>query len=74
MIFKVTAMEDIKGGEFVSVFFNDSNQIHCRKALLSEPPDAIAARKIVKDEIISFDTGRDTSDLLRPTSNAYKGD
>ena len=60
-------MGDIQKGEFVSVLFNDSNQIHCRKTLASELPDGIAAHKVVKGEIISFDTGRDTSDLLRPT-------
>ena len=71
MILKVLALENIKGGESVSVLFNDSNQIHCRKSLASESADGIAARKIVKGEFIIFDTGRNTSDLLRPGSTAY---
>jgi hypothetical protein len=71
MILKVMALENIKEGESVSVLFNDSNQIHCRKTLASESADGIAARKIVKGEIISFDTGRSTRDLLRPKSTGY---
>ncbi len=70
MILEVIALENIKGGESVSVLFND-NQIHCRKRLPAEPPDAKAARNIVKGEIISFDTGRNTKDLLRPAKNAF---
>jgi hypothetical protein len=72
MVFKVTALEYLDAAASVSVLFNDNNQIYCRKSLPGEPPDAIAARVIVKDDSVDFDTGRDTNDLLRPRPAAYE--
>jgi hypothetical protein len=66
MVFQVRALEYINATAPISVLFNDNGQIYCRKILSGEPPDAIAARVIVKDDLVVFDTGRDTSDLLHP--------
>ena len=73
MVLKVTAIEEIQASGFVSLLFNDSNQVYCRSSSASEPPDAIAARKIAKGESVVFDTGRNTTDLLRPSTGAYAG-
>ena len=72
MIFTVTALEDIRASAFVSVLFHDSNRIFCRNSSNSEPADAIARRKIAKGETVTFDTGRNTSDLLRPKTGIYE--
>lgn len=74
MTLKVLAIEKLKARTCVSLLFNDSNQIMCRKSLPSEPPDAIAKRDIGEGESVIFDTGQDTNDLLRPRSNAYVPD
>ena len=71
MVLNITATEDLHAGDFVSLLFNDSNKIGIRKCSSSESPDAIAAREILKDDCIVFDTGRNTIDLLRPSSTAY---
>ena len=71
MVLNVTAIEDLHVGESVSLLFNDSNKIYARKSISMELPDAIAAREILKDDCIVFDTGRSTIDLLRPSSTAY---
>ena len=71
MLLEVTAIEDLHAGAFVSLLFNDSNQIYCRKSLSQELPDAVAARVILKGDPITFDTGRDTADLLRPSTASY---
>jgi len=71
MVLKVTATEDIRIGESISLLFNDSNQIYARQSGSKESPDAIAARDILKGETIVFDTGRKTSDLLRPRGSVY---
>jgi hypothetical protein len=73
MVLEVTALEDMNANAFVSVLFNDKNQIYCRKSLPGEPPDAVAARVILKGDLLLFDTGRDTSDLLRPNTASYGG-
>ena len=73
MVLHVIAIEDIRVRGFVSLLFNDSNQIFCRNSAASEPPDAIARRDIAKDESITFDTGRDTADLSRPRGLTYAG-
>jgi hypothetical protein len=73
MLLKVTALEDIQSSAFVSLLFHDSNQIYCRNSTASERPDAIAARNIAKGESIDFDTGRNTSALLRPSTGFYGG-
>lgn len=70
MLLEVTAIEDLHAGAFVSLLFNDSNQIYCRKSLSQELPDAVAARVILKGDPIT-DTGRDTADLLRPSTASY---
>ena|ERR1044071_6634271 len=71
MILKIIAIEIIEPMALVSLLFNDSNQITCRKSLPSEPPDAIAKRCIFNGESIMFDSGRDTDDLLRPHTAHY---
>ena len=71
MVLNITATEDLHAGEFVSLLFNDSNKIYARKSISMELPDAIAAREILKGDSIVFDTGRNTIDLLRPSSTAY---
>ena len=71
VVLKVTATEDLRIGLSISLLFNDSNQVYARHSSLKESPDAIAARDIGKGESVVFDTGRDTSDLLRPRSSIY---
>jgi hypothetical protein len=71
MAFKVTALEDINDAASVSVLFNDNGQIYCRKIRPGEPPDAIAARVIMKNDSVVFDTGRDTNDLLHPIRQGF---
>jgi hypothetical protein len=71
VILKVISIETIQPLALVSLLFNDSNQISCRKSLPSEPPDAIAKRSISNGEAIMFDSGRDTDDLLRPRTAHY---
>lgn len=71
MTLTVTATEDLCIGTVISLLFNDSNQIYARQSGSKESPDAIAARDIGKGESVVFDTGRDTSDLLRPRSSVY---
>ncbi len=68
MVLNVTAIEDLHAGEFVSLLFNDSNKIVARKSSAGELPDAIAAREILNGDSLVFDTGRNTTDLLRPGS------
>ena len=72
MVLKVVAIENMKPMAFVSLLFNDSNQISCRKSLPSEPPDAIARRRIANGESITFDSGQNTNDLLRPGTEHYE--
>jgi len=72
MVLNVVAIESIEPMAFVSLLFNDSKQISCRKSLPSEPPDAIARRCIVKGESITFDSGQNTDDLLRPHTKHYE--
>ena len=72
MVLKVVAIESLEPMSFVSLLFNDSNQISCRKSLPSEPPDAIAGRRIANGEAIMFDSGQDTDDLLRPRTKHYE--
>ena len=72
MILKVVAIESIEPMALVSLLFNDSNQISCRKSLFSEPPDAIARRRIANGESITFDSGQNTNDLLRPRTEHYE--
>ena len=66
MVFEVKTLVDMDAGTFVSVLFDNSNQIYCWKALPGEPPDAITARVTREGDLLIFDTGRDTNDLLRP--------
>jgi hypothetical protein len=73
MLLEVTAIEDLHAGASVSLLFNDSNQIYCRKSFPTELPDAVAARVILKGDSITFDTGRNTTDLLRPSTASYVG-
>ena len=72
MIFKVIAIESIEPMDLVSLLFNDSNHISCRKSLPSEPPDAVARRRISNGESITFDSGQNTDDLLRPRTEDYE--
>jgi hypothetical protein len=72
MIFKVIAIESIEPMDLVSLLFNDSNQVSCRKSLPSEPPDAVARRRIADGEFITFDSGQNTDDLLRPRAEDYE--
>jgi hypothetical protein len=72
MILKIIAIESIEPMTLVSLLFNDSNQISCRKSLPSEPPDAIAKRSIARGESITFDSGQNTDDLLRPGTKDYE--
>ena len=67
----VTTNENLNPGDFVSLLFNDSNQVRCRKSLAKEMPDAVAARVILEGESIIFDTGRNTPDLMRPGTKSY---
>jgi len=71
MLLKIVAIERIVPMAFVSLLFNDSNQISCRKSLPAEPPDAIARRYIAKGESITFDSGQNTDDLFRPHTEHY---
>jgi hypothetical protein len=72
MVLKVVAIESIEPMAFVSLLFNDSKQISCRKSLPSEPPDAIARRKIANGESVTFDSYQNTDDLLRPHTKHYE--
>ena len=72
MILKVVAIESIEPMALVSLLFNDTNQICCRKSLPSEPPDAIAGRRIANGESVTFDSGQYTNDLLRPRKEHYE--
>jgi hypothetical protein len=72
MKLKVVALEKIEPMALVSLLFNDSNQISCRKSLPSEPPDAIAKRSIANGESVMFDSGQNTDDLLRPGTKDYE--
>jgi hypothetical protein len=72
MVLTVTATEDLRARDLVTLLFNDSNMIYARKGSLNERPDAIAAREILKGEELLFDTGRDTVDLQRPGSQFYR--
>jgi hypothetical protein len=71
MVLNVTAIEDLHAGEFASLLFNDSNKIVARKSSVGESPDAIAAREILNGDSLVFDTGRNTTDLLRPGSKMF---
>ena len=71
MVLNVTAIEDLHAGEFASLLFNDSNKIVARKSSAGESPDAIAAREILNGDSLVFDTGRNTTDLLRPGSKMF---
>jgi hypothetical protein len=71
VILRVIAIESIEPLALVSLLFNDSNQISCRESLPSEPPDAIARRQIANGESVTFDSGQDTDDLLRPRTAHY---
>ena len=72
MTLKVIAIESMEPMALVSLLFNDSNQISCRNSLPSEPPDAIARRRIVNGESVTFDSGQNTYDLLRPGTKDYE--
>ena len=72
MVLSVTASEDLRARDLVTLLFNDNNVIYARKGSRNERPDAIAAREIVKGEALLFDTGRDTIDLQRPGSQFYR--
>jgi hypothetical protein len=72
MKLKVIAIESIEPMALVTLLFNDSNQISCRKSLPSEPPDAIAKRRIANGESVMFDSGQNTDDLLRPGTKDYE--
>ena len=72
MVMTVIATEDLRIGTFISLLFNDGNQVYARQCSPKESPDAITARDICKGESVVFDTGRDTSDLLRPQSASYR--
>jgi hypothetical protein len=72
MILRVIAIESIEPLALVSLLFNDSNPIFCRKSLASEPPDAIAKRPIAYGESVTFDSGQNTNDLLRPHTKHYE--
>jgi hypothetical protein len=71
MVLTVTAIEDIKPHGFVSLLFNDGARVVRRGSLTREPPDAIAARFIAQGESITFDSGQNTDDLLRPLKEHY---
>jgi hypothetical protein len=71
MVLKVVAIESLEPMSFVSLLFNDTNQISCRKSLPSEPPDAIARRQIANGESVTFDSYQHTDDLLRPREKDY---
>lgn len=72
MVLKVVAIENMKPMAFVSLLFNDGNQVSCRNSLSFEPPDAIARRHIANGESLTFDSGQDTNDLLRPHTAHYE--
>ena len=72
MVFKVIAIESFEPMDLVSLLFNDSNRVACRKTLPSEPPDAISRRRIADGEFITFDSGQNTDDLLRPGTKDYE--
>jgi len=71
MVLSVVATESIEPMAFVSLLFNDSSQISCRKSRPSEPPDAIARRQIANGESVTFDSYQNTDDLLRPREKDY---
>ena len=71
MVLKVVAIESLEPMSFVSLLFNDSSQILCRKSRPSEPPDAIARRQIANGESVTFDSYQNTDDLLRPREKHY---
>ena len=72
MVMTITATEDLRIGALISLLFNDGNQVYARQSSPKELPDAVTARDIRKGESVVFDTGRDTSDLLRPRSSSYR--
>src|SRR4029079_12198550 len=72
MILKVIAIESIEPMDLVSLLFDDSKQVSCRQSLPSEAPHGIARRRISDGEFITFDSGQNTDDLLRPRTAHYE--
>jgi hypothetical protein len=59
MVLKVVAIENMKPMAFVSLLFNDSNQVSCRNSLAN-------------GESLTIDSGQDTNDLLRLHTAHYE--
>jgi hypothetical protein len=66
MLWEIKAAEDLKTGDFVEfVTDQDGSKLSCKKALKPESITAMAARDVVKSEMLTFDTDNDTKDLAK---------
>jgi hypothetical protein len=66
MLWEIEAVENLKSGDFVE-FVGDlkSGNLCCKKAVKPESIAAIAARNIVRGEVLTYDTEGDNKDLVR---------
>ncbi len=65
MLWEIEAAEDLKTGDFVEFVTDQHGKLSCKKALKPELITAMAARNVVKDEMLIFDTDHDTKDLAK---------
>jgi len=65
MLWEIKAGEDLKTGDFVEFVTDQHGKLSCKKALKPELITAMAARNVVKDEMLIFDTDHDTKDLAK---------
>jgi hypothetical protein len=65
MLWEIKATEDLKTGDFVELITDQDGKLSCKKALKPELITAMAARNVVKGEMLTFDTNHDTKDLAK---------
>ena len=65
MLWKIKATEDLSSGDFVEFVTDINGKLSCKEAIKPESITAVTARNIVEGEMLSFDTKRDTKDLVR---------
>ena len=65
MLWEIEAAEDLKTGDFVEFVTDQHGKLSCKKALKPELITAMAARNVVKDEMLIFDTDHNTKDLAK---------
>ncbi len=64
MLWNVKAVEDLTSGDFVEFMPDVHGKLCCKKASKLHSISAMAARDILKDETLTFDTRNDTRDLV----------